>query len=328
MGPALRLIVVGCGRVFQRYHLPAIGACPDVRIVGASEIDPARRAWTEAALPGVRCAESAGELLQTTASDAALITAPAEAHAGIVELALAAGLSVLVEKPMAVTLAEARAMWRLQRQTGRVLRVGFNRRYRADYVRLRQRAKDGVRSIAFTFVADARRWNPGAIATAPFALHDAGSHGLDLVAHIAGRRIERVRAALQDGPGGCIVDIEAELAGGTPARCTVGHAARYEEHVAVTAGDRVHTAAASPGPLGQARLAFCKVTGRPTPTARSFRAQLAGFVAACRGEADQVGADATDGLAAVAAVDAALESLAGGGEWRAVIDPATEASLP
>ncbi|HEU5169498.1 MAG TPA: Gfo/Idh/MocA family oxidoreductase [Gemmatimonadales bacterium] len=318
---ALRLIVIGCGRVFQRYHLPAIGATADVQVVGACEIDAARRAWAQAALPGARLAGSVDELLRSVEADAALITAPPATHATLVELVLRAGLSVLVEKPMAVTPREARRVCELQQETGRVLRVGFNRRYRADYVRLRERARDGVGTIAFTFIADARRWNPGAAATAPFVLHDAGSHALDLVAHVARRRIERVRATVQDGTDGCIVNIEAELAGGATAACRVGHAPRYQEYLAVTAAGRVHRAVASPGPLHRAKLAFCKITGRPTPTAESFRAQLAGFVAACRAEADQVGADAADGLASVAAVDAALRSLAGAGDWRAPTDP-------
>ncbi|MGH7518327.1 MAG: Gfo/Idh/MocA family protein [Gemmatimonadales bacterium] len=326
---ALRLIVIGCGRVFQRYHLPAIDRTPEVQVVGACEIDADRRAWAQEALPGARCAESIDELLRSVEADAALVTAPPAAHATIVELALRAGLSVLVEKPMAVTPQEARRVCELQRQTGRVLRVGFNRRYRGDYVRLRERALDGVRSLAFTFIADARRWNPGVTATAAFVLHDAGSHAVDLVAHLAGRRIERVRASVQRGTDGCIVNIEAELAGGASAACTVGHAPRYREYLAVTAAGRVHRAVASPSPLNQAKLAFCKLTGRPTPTAESFRAQLVAFVAACRAEADHVGADAADGLAAVAAVDAALRSLAGAGEWRAVTDaPGMEENLP
>jgi hypothetical protein len=134
---------------------------------------------------------------------------------------------------------------------------------------------------------------------------------------------------VQDGTDGCIVNLEAELAGGASAACMVGHAPRYQEHLAVTAAGRVHRAVASPNPLNQAKLAFCKLTGRPTPTAESFRAQLIGFVAACRAEADHVGADAADGLASVAAVDAALRSLAGSGEWRALTDPpGMEESLP
>lgn len=316
---APRLIAIGCGRVFQRYHLPAIRACAAVHLVGACEVDAARRAWAQEALPGVRCAESIDELLPSVGADAALIATPPATHAAIAESVLRAGLNVLLEKPMGMTLDEAQRVWELQQRTGCVLRVGFNRRYRGSYARLRERARNGVRSVAFTFIADAQRWNPGA-AAAPFVLHDAGSHAVDLVAHVAGRRIERIRATVLEQTDGCIVQIEAKLAGGVSATCTIGHAPRYREQLIVTASGRVHRAVASANLLNKAKLAFCNLTGRPTPTDESFQAQLAGFAAACHAEADNVGADAADGLASVAAVDAALRSLANPGEWCDVTD--------
>jgi predicted dehydrogenase len=231
-------------------------------------------------------------------------------------------MAVLVEKPMAVTPAEASRVYARQRESRGVLRVGFNRRYRPDYIRLRDGSGSGVRQIEFTFVADARQWNPGVAATASFVLHDAGSHALDLVAHLARRPVERVRAVADVSSGACLVAIDAELAGGFRARCTVGHAPRYEEHLVVATADAVYRVLVAPSLVARARLALWKVTRRPTPTAQSFQAQLAGFVAACRGRPDQVGASAADGLAAVAAVHAADQSLSLGGAWCPVsMDP-------
>lgn len=320
--PALRLVAIGCGRVFQRYHLPAISATPTVRLIGACEVDAARRAWVGSTLPGVRCAESIDELLQSAEADAALITTPPATHAGLIERAMHARLSVLVEKPMALSPQDAQRVWEMQQLTGRMLRVGFNRRYRAEYVRLRNRAGDGVSSVAFTFIADARRWNPNVTATAPFVLHDAGSHAVDLVAHVAGRRIERVRATLEGAASSCIVTIEVTFAGGPSGVCRIGQGPRYQESLTVVADGRVHRVVTAPNPLLRAELALCRITGRPTRTDRSFRAQLAGFAAACRSDGDGVGADAADGLASVIAVDAALQSLAGTGEW-CTLDPSS-----
>jgi predicted dehydrogenase len=315
---ALRLIAIGCGRVFQRYHLPSIRACAAVHLVGACEVDAARRAWAQEAIHGIRCAGSIDELLASVEADAALIATPPATHAAIAESALHAGLNVLVEKPMAMTPDEARRVWELQQHAGRVLRVGFNRRYRGSYARLRERVWNDVRSVAFTFITDAKRWNPAA--DAPFVLHDAGSHAVDLVAHVADRRIERMRATVLGRTDGCIVQIEAKLAGGASAACTIGHASRYQEQLIVTASERVHRAVASASLSNKAKLAFCSLMGRPTPTDESFRAQLAGFAAACRAEPDAVGADAADGVASVSAVDAALRSLANAGEWCDVTD--------
>jgi predicted dehydrogenase len=304
--------------VFQRYHLQAIRTNPDLAIVGVCEPDPDRRGWAEAELPGAGLAASLAEWLAGDRADAVLVTAPPAAHAELVCCALDAGLSVLVEKPMTLTSAEAHRVRARQRASGRVLQVGFNRRYRPEYLRLRGRVTGRVQHIAFRFVADARQWNPGVAATPSFVLQDAGSHALDLVAHLAGRPVERVRAALDHSPGASVVSIDAELAGGLRARCTVGHASRYEEQLAVTEAGAVHRVVVAPSLLAGAKVALCKIARRPTPTAQSFQAQLAGFVAACRGKPDDVGARAADGLAAVAAVHAADQSLSLGGAWCSV----------
>jgi predicted dehydrogenase len=309
-------VVIGCGRVFERYYRAAIGASHEVRLVAACDVAPDRRAWAGTALPGVPCHDSMPDLLRAHEADAALITAPPAVHAPAAAAALGAGLSVLIEKPMALNLTEARDLQQLQRETGRVLRVGFNRRYRSDYLRLRSRTND-VQQIEFRFIADLRQWNPAVEATAQFVLQDAGSHALDLIAWLAEGRIERVSARFERAASDRVVRIKAELTGGVAAECTVGHGPRYEEHLVIgsSAGRRRYAASSLASRVG---LAWCKLAGRPTPTSQSFRAQLAGFVAACRGWPDPIGAGADDGVAAVAAVEAALRGVNAAGAWQEV----------
>jgi predicted dehydrogenase len=314
--PPLRLAVIGCGRVFERYHRRAIAASRDVAVVAACDVDPGRRAWAGTALPGVPCYDSMPDMLRAHEADAALITAPPSVHAPAAAAALRAGLSVLIEKPMALSLTEAHNLQQLQRETGRVLRVGFNRRYRSDYLRLRSRTNE-VQQIEFRFIADLRQWNPAVEATAQFVLQDAGSHALDLVAWLAARRIQRVSARFDTAGPDRAVRIKAELTGGVAAECTVGHGPRYEEHLVIggSAGRRRYAASSL---ASRAVLAWCKLAGRPTPTSLSFRAQLAGFLAACRGRPDSIGAGADHGVAAVAAVEAALRSVNAAGAWQEV----------
>jgi predicted dehydrogenase len=140
------------------------------------------------------------------------------------------------------------------------------------------------------------------------------------VAHVARAPIVRARATVTSGNGECLVRIEAGFDGALSATSTVGHAARYEEHLSVGTQGRVHRADASGGSLRQAGLALRKLTGRPTPAGESFRAQLAGFVSAFRGVPDGIGAGAADGLASVEAVEACLRSVAQGGAWCDVPD--------
>ena len=115
-----------------------------------------------------------------------------------------------------------------------------------------------------------------------------------------------------------IVRIQAELASGASALCVVGQAAHYREQLSVTASGRTWRAETSSNLWNKAKLACCKLSGRPTPTDQSFRAQMAGFAAACRGENDDLGADAAAGLAAVAAIAECIASANNRGEWRDV----------
>ena len=76
---------------------------------------------------GTRAFASAEELL--AACDAVSIAVPTVDHRAAVELALAAGCHVLVEKPMAVTVEEADAMIAAAQRAGRILQVGQVERF-------------------------------------------------------------------------------------------------------------------------------------------------------------------------------------------------------
>jgi predicted dehydrogenase len=319
---ALRIVAIGCGRVFARYHLPALRAAAGVALAGAS--DAGRRAALAAALGDIPCHASLDALLEAVDADAALVATPPASHAAIARACLARGLAVLVEKPLALGVAEAAEVLEAERRSGRPVRVGFNRRFRAGYARLRERAAtQGIEEVAFTFLADAGRWNPTSSGEPALedVLHDTASHAVDLVAFMSGRRLLEVRAAAERGGGGsCRIGIEARLDGGGIARCTVGHAARYDERLAVRARGRARRVEISGrGPwgrlVGSAGSALRRLAGRPSPAEASFRAQLVAFARTCRGEPEPVGAGAAAGLAAVAAVAACGESLARDGAW-------------
>lgn len=322
MDSPVRLVAIGCGRVFARYHLPAILGTPEVSLVGACDIDPDRRVWFRSVNEAVPCLADAASLLDQIDSDAALVCTPPESHVDAIELCLARKQSVLVEKPMATTVDDAQRLLGLLPAGGRTMRIGFNRRFRPEYAELRE-IRDKISHISFVFIADARRWNPDStgVASPEVVLHDAGSHAVDLIAHVSGRQIRSVRAEpLREDDSSCIVRVEARLARGVMADCTVGHATRYEESLRVDVGGRLYAMDVSGSGLVsrlqiKAASAIRKLSGRPTATDASFRAQLAAFAAAYRGQEDAPGADARDGFRAVAAIEACTESLARAGAW-------------
>jgi len=124
----LRIGVIGAGH-FGRFHaLKAAGSRRAV-LSGIHDLDPARAAVVgkEAHAPAL----SLPDLL--AASDAVIIAAPADAHHGLAIAAMCAGRHVLVEKPIAATLAEADELAALAAQSGVVLQVGHLLRYSAEH---------------------------------------------------------------------------------------------------------------------------------------------------------------------------------------------------
>jgi predicted dehydrogenase len=317
--------------------LPALARVPELMLVAACDTDETRLAWARERLPGLAHVTSP-DGLASIRPDAALILTPPATHRVLVERALAAGLHVLVEKPMALDTAEARGMTDAAVSAGRQLRVGFTRRFRPPYRMLRARvqaARDRVAAISCRLAFPRAAWDArsdflGVDAAGGGVLDDVLSHLVDLVRWIGGAEPVRVRAgALADGSIRC----ELALDSGVSAACWAAHAA-YTEYFEVAW--RGGGAAAASGVRDYARprasggrvpirawmadrgaLALNRVLGRRGVTALSFEAQLRDFARAIR-EGAAEGAAPEDGIAAVAAVEAARASLRDGGGWQEI----------
>ncbi|HEX6143153.1 MAG TPA: Gfo/Idh/MocA family oxidoreductase [Geminicoccaceae bacterium] len=121
----LRAAVIGCGH-FGRYHADKYAAAPEVELVGVVDAD--RRA-AEAVAAAVGCA-AAGELAELAGRvDVASVVVPTHAHLEVARTCLEAGLHILVEKPVAATAVEARAMIDAAAAAGRILQVGHLERF-------------------------------------------------------------------------------------------------------------------------------------------------------------------------------------------------------
>jgi len=128
MTAQLRIGVIGAGH-FGRFHAQKVAASPRAILAGLHDPDAARAATVAAE---VGCSPLPLDAL-IAASDAVVIAAPAEAHHRLAMAALRAGKHVLVEKPIAATLAEADEMAALAQANGLVLQVGHLLRYTAEH---------------------------------------------------------------------------------------------------------------------------------------------------------------------------------------------------
>ena len=137
----MRVLVVGLGDIARKAYLPVIGGVPGVELHLATR----DRSVLDAVGDAYRIVhrhEFVGEALDAVSFDAALVHAATAAHPAIVEQLLRAGVPVLVDKPLADSLDEAARLVALSEDAGRLLMVGFNRRYAPDYAALRDQPRD------------------------------------------------------------------------------------------------------------------------------------------------------------------------------------------
>lgn len=125
-GP-LRVAVIGCGAITQGYHLPVLAGHEGVRLAALVDRDVAR-ARELAALYGVPTVLGDASELTAELVDGAIVATPPFHHASCCIDLAKKGIHVLVEKPMAITAADGRAMVQAARQAGVVLTAGYFRR--------------------------------------------------------------------------------------------------------------------------------------------------------------------------------------------------------
>jgi predicted dehydrogenase len=142
---ALRIGVIGCGGIAVHGHLPAYRVAEEAglaRLVGVCDID-LERARAAARPYGVPAFAGAGDLLAATRPDVVSITTHPASHLALVRDALAAGCHVLCEKPVALSVAEARAMVAAAQRADRLLSICFEYRAWDEALYLRERIAAG-----------------------------------------------------------------------------------------------------------------------------------------------------------------------------------------
>ncbi len=189
----LRVGIIGVGWPGQR-HIEGYQKHPDAQIVALSDVNTAAAEQVKAEY-NVKGAEIFGdyqELLASDHVDAVSICTPNFLHASMAIDALDAGKHVLLEKPLAHTLAEGERLARkVAAHPDLVFMIALNNRYRPDSVVLKQHidagelgdiyyAKTGwLRGASHFFIRD-RSWFTQRERSGGGPLIDLGVHMLDL----------------------------------------------------------------------------------------------------------------------------------------------------
>jgi myo-inositol 2-dehydrogenase / D-chiro-inositol 1-dehydrogenase len=191
----MRVGLLGAGRIGALHAETLVGldAVETLLIVDADQAR-ARQVAAKVGAPAVAVAALAEVFAGV---DAVVVAAPTYAHPELIAAAARAGVPVLCEKPVAADVAGTRAVLDQVAAAGVPLQVGFQRRFDAGCVAVREAARSGrlgwlhtIRSCTSDPVPPAA----GYVATSGGIFRDCGVHDYDVVRWVTGREVVSVYA--------------------------------------------------------------------------------------------------------------------------------------
>ncbi|HYY55402.1 MAG TPA: Gfo/Idh/MocA family oxidoreductase [Candidatus Dormibacteraeota bacterium] len=175
---SLRVAVVGAG-----YWGPNLVRnffeAPGSQAVAVCDLSERRLEAIRKRYPSVRTTRSVRELFADPAIDAICIATPVSTHHELASEALAAGKHVLVEKPLAATVAEAESLVARARDADRVLAVGHTFVYNPAVTKVREILES--RQFGKVYYVDSQRVNLGLHQFDINVLWDLGPHDVSIV---------------------------------------------------------------------------------------------------------------------------------------------------
>jgi len=141
----LRILQVGLGAWGRDWASRVLPGVPGVELAGGVDPEPTARklAREVVGLPASRILARLEEGLSTVEPDAVLVTTLLPGHVPVARAALEAGKHVLVEKPFAPSVAEARGLVELAAERGLTLMVSQNYRYFPAVLAVAKLVRDG-----------------------------------------------------------------------------------------------------------------------------------------------------------------------------------------
>lgn len=192
----LRVGLLGYGVAGRVFHAPLITATPGLRLDAVVTRDPRRREQVRAEHPDARLVDGAEQLWRAADSlDLVVVATPNRQHVPMARAAVAAGLPVVVDKPLAPTAAQGRALVAEAAAAGVPLTVFQNRRWDGDFLTVRRLVAAGELGRVARFESRFERWRPaikpgwresGAPGEAGGALFDLGAHLIDQAVQLFG----------------------------------------------------------------------------------------------------------------------------------------------
>ena len=193
----VRIGIIGTGWIAEA-HVQNYLKCPDVEIVAAADLIPgkAEKFCKANGIEGVRLYPDHKSLIDSEELDAVSVCTYNKTHAECTIYALQHGVNVLLEKPMCVTLEEAVEICKAEKESGKILSIGFQPRFDENMKMLKKVVQSGELGRIYYIQTGGgrRRGIPTPYGTSFIeektaglgALADIGCYSLDMVLNAIG----------------------------------------------------------------------------------------------------------------------------------------------
>jgi predicted dehydrogenase len=153
----LRVALIGYGYAGKTFHAPLIRSVPGLilSVVVSRDADK-----VHADLPDVQVVAQADAAIADPQLDVVVIASPNDTHAPLARAAMEAGKHVVVDKPFALDLMQARELAGIAEERKRVLSVFQNRRWDSDFLGVRQAMAQGLLGEVTHFESHIDRFRP------------------------------------------------------------------------------------------------------------------------------------------------------------------------
>jgi predicted dehydrogenase len=204
MSKKLRVGVIGCGAIAEHLHVPNYVCSPDADLVALSDAAKSKALHlADKYAPQAQVYADYKEMLKKAELDAVSVCLPNFLHAPVTIDALRAGCHVMVEKPMATSLAEARKMVETAKKMKRLLMVDQTQRLYPAHVKAKEVLDSGIMGKVLHVYAmfghsGPENWSPTGKwffkkKEARFgAMADLGVHKADLIRYLTGKEVSEI----------------------------------------------------------------------------------------------------------------------------------------
>ena len=221
--PELRVAIVGYGLAGRIFHAPLIAATDGLEVSQIVTSNAARARQAAAEHPDARVVPSAEDIWAPMPPELVVVATANDSHVPIASAAIEYAVPVVVEKPIAVTAAEAEALVERADRAGVLLTVFQNRRWDTDQLTLRRLIEEGALGEVTRYESRFERWRPSIDPSKPrenLPPEEGGGVLLDLGVHL----VDQALALF-----GSVTDVYAEIDSrrGAPAEDDVFVALRH-----------------------------------------------------------------------------------------------------